>query len=154
MQQEWDEQSLDNGGILGSERGADHARMQRVGGDRRGLQPPGQLVGEQDVGEFGLVVSACTGIGPFTLEVIEIHAPHGLRVGSDGDYAGWSALLQPVEEQSGQQERRKMVESEGTLQPVSGDVPRVPVTADVVDQHMYPREGLEYLISQPPNLRL
>ena len=30
--------------------------MQRVGGDRRGLEPPGQLVAEQDVGELGLAV--------------------------------------------------------------------------------------------------
>src|SRR5690348_8566306 len=47
-----------------------------------------------------------------------------------------------------------MVDGERALQSVSGDVPRIPVAADIVDQHMDPREGLENLTSQPPNLRL
>src|SRR5919198_4593160 len=98
MQQEWNEQSLDDGGILGSERGAYYAGMQRIGGDRSGLQPPGQLVGEQDVSELGLVVGACARVGAFALEIVELNSPHGLCVGSDGDHPGRSALRQPVEE--------------------------------------------------------
>ena len=47
------EQSLDTAGVLGAERGAHHAGVQRVGGDAGALQPPGQLVDEQDVGELG-----------------------------------------------------------------------------------------------------
>jgi hypothetical protein len=67
---------------------------------------------------------------------------------------GRGALLQPVEEQVGDQERREMVEGEGVLEPVSGDVPGVPVPPDVVDQHIDPGEALEYLLSQPAHLRL
>jgi hypothetical protein len=47
-----------------------------------------------------------------------------------------------------------MVEREGALEPVSGDVPGVPVPPDVVDQHIDPGKALEYLLSQPPHLRL
>ena len=41
-----------------------------------------------------------------------------------------------------------MVEGEGAFEPVCGDVPGVPVPADVVDQHMDPRKALQYLLSQ------
>ena len=63
-------------------------------------------------------------------------------------------FVKPVEEQVGEQERREMVEGEGVLEPVGGDVPGVPVAADVVDQHIDPGEALEHLGSQPPHLRL
>ena len=129
-------------GVLGSERRAHHAGMQRVGGDGAGRQPPGQLVGEQDVGELGLVVGPCAGVGPFALEVVEVDPPHGLRVGGDRDHAGRCALLQPVEQQVGEQERREVVEGEGVLEPVGRDVPGVPVAADVVDQHVDPGQAL------------
>ena len=47
-----------------------------------------------------------------------------------------------------------MVEGEGALEAVSGDVPRVPVPADVVDQHINPGKGLEHLGSKPSHLHL
>jgi hypothetical protein len=52
--QKRDQPSLDAGGILRAERCARHAQMQHIGGDRGGRQPPGQLVGKQDVGELEL----------------------------------------------------------------------------------------------------
>ena len=61
---------------------------------------------------------------------------------------------QPVQQQVGEQERREMVEGEGALEPVGGDVPGVPVAADVVDQHVEPGQALEYLGGQPAHLRL
>jgi hypothetical protein len=67
MSQHWDEQSLDGGGIFGSKRCAHHPGVHHVRGEdcligqRCGLQRPGQLVGEQDIGEFGLVVGLGTG---------------------------------------------------------------------------------------------
>jgi len=39
-----------------------------------------------------------------------------------------------------------MVEGEGAFEPVCGDVPGVEVPADVVDQHMNPRKGLQQLL--------
>jgi len=53
---ERDEQSLDATGVLSSEGCVHHAGMQRIGSDGTGRQPPGQLVGEQDVAELGLAV--------------------------------------------------------------------------------------------------
>jgi len=42
------------------------------------------------------------------------------------DDARRGVLGQPVQEQVGQQERREVVQREGVLEPVSGDVPAVP----------------------------
>src|SRR4029450_12111154 len=47
-----------------------------------------------------------------------------------------------------------MVEGEGAFEPVCGDVPSVEVAADVVDQHMDPREALQHFLSQLSYLRL
>jgi hypothetical protein len=78
---------LDCGGVLGSERCAHHAWMQRIGRDRRAFEPPGQLVAEENVGEFGLAVRPCPRVGPLALEVAEVDTPAGLRVGGDRPYA-------------------------------------------------------------------
>ena len=148
------EQPLDGARVPGSERGAHHAGMQRVGGDAGGRQPAGQLVGEQDVGELGLVVGACAGVGPFALQVAEVDPPHGVHVGGDRDHAGRGAVVQPVQEQAGEQERREMVDGEGALEPVRGDIPGVPVPPGVVEEHIDPGKALEYFARQPPHLRL
>ena len=47
-----------------------------------------------------------------------------------------------------------MVEREGALEPVGSDLAGVPVPPDVVDQNIDPGTALEYLLSQPPHLRL
>ena len=132
-------------GVLRTERRADHTGMQRVGGHPRCRQSPRQLVGEQHVGELGLVVGARTRVGPFALEVVEVDPAHGLRVGGDGDHPA-GALSEPVEQQVGQQERGEVVEREGALEAVGGDVPGVPVPADVVDQHVDPGRPCEHLL--------
>ena len=49
-------------GFLGPEGRVHDAGMQRMGGDGGALKPPGQLVGEQDVGQLGLVVGPRGGI--------------------------------------------------------------------------------------------
>jgi hypothetical protein len=76
--------------------------MQNVGGDGRGLQPPGQFVGEQNVGELGLVVGTCAGVGLGSLQVVEVDSPAGVHVGSDRHDASGDAVLQPVEEKVGE----------------------------------------------------
>jgi hypothetical protein len=160
MSQQWDEQSLDRGGVFGSKRCTHHPGMHHVGGDdclieqRCGLQPPGQLVGEQDVGELGLVVGLGAGVVPFTLEVSEVDAPLSMRVGRNRDHSGRRAVPQPVEEQVSEEERRKVVNGEGAFEAVGGDMPGVPVPAHVVDQHIDSGKALKYLVGQPPHLSL
>src|ERR1039458_7467551 len=116
----------------------------------RPQQPPPRQAQHR---ELGLVVGPCAGVGPFPLEVVEVDSPDGLHVGRDRDHAGRGAPLELVEEQAGEQEGREMVEGEGALEPVSGDVPGVPVPADVVDQNIDPGQALEYLVSQQSHLR-
>jgi hypothetical protein len=99
-------------------------RVHHVGSDdcliepRCGLQPAGQLVGEQDVGELGLVVGHGTGVVPLTLKVGEVDAPLSMRVGRNRDHSGRRAVRQPVEEQVGKEERRKVVKGEGAFEAV------------------------------------
>jgi hypothetical protein len=145
---------LDSAGVLGAEGGAHDAGVHGVGRDRGGREPAGEFVGEQDVRELGLVVRPCTGVGAFALQVVELDAAHGMRVGGDGDHPGRGAVPQPVQEQVGEQERREMVECERALEPVGGDVPAVPVSADVIDQHIEPGEALEDRTGQSPDLDL
>jgi hypothetical protein len=51
-------------------------------------------------------------------------------------------------EETGQQERREVVDREGALQAVGGEVPVGPEPADVVDQHIQPRVGAGHLRGQ------
>jgi hypothetical protein len=47
-----------------------------------------------------------------------------------------------------------MVEGEGALQPIGGEVSGIPEAASVVDQHIDSGKALEDLVGQPPHLRL
>ena len=123
-------------------------------GQRCGLQPLGQLVGEHDIGKLGLVVGLGTGVVPFTLEVVEVDAPLSMRVGRNRDHLGRRAVRQPVEEQVGEEERRKVVNGEGAFEAVGGDMPGVPVPPDVVDQHIDSGKALKHLVGELPHLSL
>jgi len=70
------------------------------------------------------------------------------------DDARRGVLGQPVQEQVGQQERREVVQREGVLEPVSGDVPGVPVAADVVHQHVELGEPVKDLVGKSAHLSL
>ena len=47
-----------------------------------------------------------------------------------------------------------MIDGEGVLEPVGGEMSGVPVPADVVDQHIDPRKPLQRLLRQPAHLGL
>ena len=128
--------------------------MQRIGGDRGVFEPPSQFVAEHDVGKLGLAVRPCSGVGLLALEVAEVDAPGGMRVGGDRNHPGRRALQEPVQQQVGEQKRREMVEGEGAFESVYGDVAGIPVPADIVDQHIDPRKAVQYLLGQPPYFRL
>jgi hypothetical protein len=78
-----------------------------------------------------------------------------MGVRGDGDHPpGAAALLQALQEQVGQEVWGEVVDGEGALQPVDGDAPGGPVAADVVDQHVHPRESLQCVGGQLPDLAL
>ena len=117
--------------------------MQDVGGDPTALQAARQLVGEHHVGQLGCVVGTLPRVLLLTLQVVEVEATCRMRAGRHGDDPGWGAGFEPVEQQVGEQKRREVVEREGVLQAIGGDVPVRPEPADVVDQHVQPRIPLE-----------
>ena len=125
--QQRDEDSLGACGVFGAEAGAHHAGVQGIGGNGEALQSPGQFVAEQDVGQLGLVVGPCAEVAALALQVVEVDAAKLVGVGGDDDDAGGGAVLEPVEEQVGEQERREVVEGEGAFEPVRGEVSGVPV---------------------------
>ena len=63
-------------------------------------------------------------------------------------------LLQPIQEQAGEQERREVVDGEGVLEPVGRQASGVPVAADVVHQHIDPRQAVQGFGGEPSYLRL
>jgi hypothetical protein len=66
-----------------------------------------------------------------------------------------SALLhQPVEEQVGEQKGGEVVDGKGAFEPVSGEVPGVPVGPGIVDQHIKVGKGVKHFVGQPPHFRL
>jgi hypothetical protein len=128
--------------------------MQHRRRDPGAAQPTGQFVGEQHVGQLGLVVGLLPRPGPFTLEVGEVDPAQPLRVGGHRDNPGGGAGHESVDEQVGEQERCEVVERERVLEPVGGDVPRVPEAPDVVDQDVQAGKGGEDVGGEPAHLRL
>jgi hypothetical protein len=88
------------------------------------------------------------------LEVVKVDAPLRVSVGGDRDHARRGALLEPLDEQLGEQERGQMVQGEGVLETVYRDPSGVPVAADVVDQDIHPGQSVLDLLSQAPYLGL
>ena len=140
--------------VLLAERRADHSGVERVRRDARPLEPAGQLVGEQDVGQLGLVVRALTAVAPLALEVVEVDAAHGLRARRDGDDPGRGGGPEPVQQQVRQQERREVVDRERALQTVLRDMPCRPVAAHVVHQDVEARVCRAYLLRETAHLAL
>ena len=140
--------------VLMAEGRAHHAGVQHGRGHAGAFEPTRQLVGEQHVGELGLVVGALAVVGPLALQVVEVDPAHRLRPGRHGDHAGGSAGNQQVLELVGEEERGEVVEREGVLEAVHGDVPVRPVAADVVDEHVEARVGRLDLGGQAPYLGL
>jgi hypothetical protein len=63
------------------------------------------------------------GVVPLALQVIEVQPALGVGAGGDGDDPGGRAGGEPVQQQAGEQEGREVVEREGVLEAVGGDVP-------------------------------
>jgi hypothetical protein len=61
-------------------------------------------------------------------------------------------VLHPFEEQVGEQERGEVVEREGALVAVLGDVAGVPEAPDIVDQHIDLGQALQDLLGQAAQL--
>ena len=88
------------------------------------------------------------------MEVVEVDAPLRVSVGGDRDHARGGALLEPLDEQVGEQERGQMVQGEGVLKTVYSDSSGVPVAPDVVDQDIDTRQSVLDLVGQAPYLGL
>ncbi len=92
-------------------------------------------------GELGLAVRPLPGVAAFALQVVDVESARRLGVGRDGDDPGGRAALEPVQHQAGEQAGGEVVDGEGALQPVGGEVLGGPEPAHVVDQHIQPRVG-------------
>jgi hypothetical protein len=95
-----------------------HTGMHAVDGHARSVEPAGQLVGEQHVGELGLVVGRLASVPTLALEIFELDASCRMRSRGDVHDPRRGALLEEVEQQRRQQEVREVVQREGHLQPV------------------------------------
>ena len=117
--------------------------MHRRGRDARTPQTAGQLDGEHDVGELGLVVGTLSGVVASALQVVEVDAAQALCAGRNRDDPRRCAGFEPIKEQVGEEERRQVVEGKRVLLAIGRQVPVRPEPADVVHQHIQPRVGVE-----------
>src|SRR5439155_7105234 len=101
--------------IVLPEAGGDGARVEAVGGHARAVEAPGQLVGEEDVGELGGGVDAHRAVAPRVAEIVEIDPTEAVRVRGDVHDAGGGRAAQPLEQQVGQEEVRQVVHGEDGL---------------------------------------
>src|ERR1019366_9734398 len=104
--------------------------------------------------ELGLAVRALAGVVASALEVVEVHPTHGWSAGGGGDHPCGCAGLQSVQKQVGQQERGEVVEGKRALEAVGRRVSVCPEPADVVDQYVQPRVGVEDIGGEPAHLCL
>ena len=118
--------------------GVDHAGVQEVGADVARVQAARQLAGEQGVGELGVAIRLPAVETAFHLQVGEVDVPAAVHARTDVDDARGRAGAEPVEQQVGQQERRQVVDREGTLVAVGGGAAAAHRDAGVVDQHVEP----------------
>ena len=86
-------------------------------------------------------VNPLLGVAAFALQVVEVESGRRLGVGRDGDDPGGRAALEPVQDQVGEQEGGEVVDGEGALQSVGGEVPGGPEPAHVADPHIRPQVG-------------
>src|SRR5207245_6191358 len=103
----------------------------------------GQLVGEHDVGGLRLAVGRLPGVVARALQVVERDMALRLYVGGDGYHPCGCAGLEPIEKEVGEQEGGEVVESKCVLQAIGRRVSVGPEPADVVDQHVEPRVGIQ-----------
>ena len=78
---------------------------QRVRRDAGRPQASGQLVGEHDIRELGLVVGggARARVGPLALEVVEVDPSQRLGVEATVTTRAGALRIQPIDEQAGEQ---------------------------------------------------
>src|SRR5437667_4447254 len=77
------QQLRDRGGeaaVVLPEARRDGAGVKAVGGDARAVEAPGQLVGEEDVGELGGAVDPHGTVAPRVAEVVEVDPTDAVRV--------------------------------------------------------------------------
>ena len=116
-------------------------------GDRGRLRPAGQpalqLVGEQQVGQFGLPVGGDPVVAVFPLQVVEVDGgAESMAHAADGHHPRTPDRQQIVQQQPGQSEVAEMVGAELHFEPVGGELFRRPHHAGVVDQQVDAWVGL------------
>jgi len=97
------------------------SRVERVGGHAGSFETPAQLLGEQNVGELRPSVDASASVAMGGVEIVEVQPATDL-VQDRGhvNYAGGSALPDPIQQQACQQERTEMIDGESRLYPIRG----------------------------------
>ena len=96
--------------------------MQTVGRDSGSLQTARQLIGEEDIRQFRLTVSAKAerSVALLTLQVGKVDLGILVCCRADGDDARRGARLQPIQQEVGEQERRQVVHRQRQFYAVLG----------------------------------
>ncbi len=118
------------------------------------FEAPRELVGEQHVGELGLVVRSLSAVAPLALQVVEVDPAHGLRARGDVHDPRRRARDEQVQEEPRQLEVGEVVEGERELDPVFGGVPVGIEVAGAVHEDVQGAEPASHVLRERPDRRL
>ena len=129
--------------------------MQTVRADPGSFEASGEFVREVHVRQFRPAVGGNGRVVSLVLQVVEIDLGLPVRAGSDGDDPRRRACLEPVQQQTGEQKRRQMIDGEGDLQPVLVQSAFRPGEhGGVVHQYVETVEPSQIFFSHVPDLQL
>ena len=126
--------------------------MQAGGDHAAAVEPACQGAGEQDVAQLGAPVGLERGPVLLADHRGGVEAGAAMRLRRDGDDARGGRGAQPVEQQIGQQERRQMVDRDGQLVAVLGQLRAGRDQPGIVDQHVEPLVPCQHRFGQLPHL--
>jgi hypothetical protein len=103
------------------------------------VEPAGQFVGEHDQRQLGLIVRSQSGAVFCRHQVVKVDRRLAVKVTGEVHHSRWGTGLEQIQQQVGQQERRRAVDHEDHLHGVYGHLPFARGHAGVVDQHVQVR---------------
>src|SRR5271169_1948242 len=125
--------------------------MQAVHGHAGPTELSCKLPRKKDVAEFRAAIRAPAGVQMLTLKVTKVDFRQAMQFRSDIDNSSRSRLLDPIEQELGQQEIGHVIEGEGTLESIFGHFAATKDSSRVVDQDINLRQCRQRL-TQSPNL--
>jgi hypothetical protein len=124
-------------------------RGQRHGGVVRGAEPPAELGGEEEVGQFGRPVVEPRIADGRPGDVVERNATGSVHQRAHGDHARAAGPQETVEQEAGQGEVPQVIGGHLELEPIGGLAVRSAHDPGVVEEQVEPVMPISELLGRP-----